>query len=148
SGALKGAVVTRFPPEPNGCLHIGHARSICLNFGLAEEFGGLCRLRFDDTHPEKEGQRYVDSIQADVHWLGFDWEGPVRFTSDYFDTLYEYALYLIKNGDAYVDELSPEQAREYRGSWNEPGKDSPYRERSVTENLAAFEKMRAGEFAE
>lgn len=141
-------VVTRFPPEPNGHLHIGHARAICLNFGLAEAFGGICRLRFDDTNPEAEEQVYIDSIQADVRWLGFDWQGPVRFTSDYFDTLYEYALHLIGNGDAYVDELTPEQAREYRGSWNEAGRNSPYRDRSVEDNLAAFESMRAGEFGE
>lgn len=148
SGAHRGQVVTRFPPEPNGFLHIGHARSICLNFGLAEEFGGVCRLRFDDTNPEKEEQAYIDSIQADVRWLGFEWDGPVRYTSDYFDTLYEYALHLINNGDAYVDELTAEQAREYRGSWNEPGRNSPYRDRSVDDNLTAFEKMRAGDFAE
>ncbi|ROO26930.1 glutaminyl-tRNA synthetase [Salinisphaera orenii MK-B5] len=147
-GEHHGEVVTRFPPEPNGYLHIGHAKSICLNFGLAEHFGGKCRLRFDDTNPEKEEQEYIDSIQADVHWLGFDWEGAVRFTSDYFDTLYDYALHLIEQGHAYVDELSSEQAREYRGDWNTPGTDSPYRERSVEDNLAAFEKMRAGGFAE
>lgn len=146
SGAHQGPVITRFPPEPNGYLHIGHARSICLNFGLAEEFGGYCRLRFDDTNPEAEEQQYIDSIQADIRWLGFQWEGSVRFTSDYFDTLYEYALHLINNGDAYVDELSAEEAREYRGSWNEPGRNSPYRDRSVADNLAAFEKMRAGGF--
>src|SRR5699024_9223981 len=131
-----------------GFLHVGHARSICVNFGLAEEFGGICRLRYDDTNPEKEEQIYIDAIQEDVRWLGFDREGPVRFTSDYFDTLYEYALHLIENGHAYVDELSAEQAREYRGSWNEPGRDSPYRDRSVADNRAAFERMRKGEFAE
>ncbi|MDA3922090.1 MAG: glutamine--tRNA ligase/YqeY domain fusion protein [Salinisphaera sp.] len=147
-GEHSGDVVTRFPPEPNGYLHIGHAKSICLNFGLAEQFGGKCRLRFDDTNPEKENQEYIDSIQADVRWLGFDWDGEVRFTSQYFDRLYGYALHLIENGDAYVDELSSEQAREYRGDWNTPGRNSPYRDRSVAENLAAFEQMRAGEFAE
>lgn len=147
-GEHTGEVITRFPPEPNGTLHIGHAKSICLNFGLAEYFGGRCRLRFDDTNPEKEEQAYIDAIQEDVHWLGYDWDGEVRFTSDYFDTLYEYALYLIDNGDAYVDELSSEQAREYRGDWNTPGTNSPYRDRSVEDNRAAFEKMRAGEFAE
>ena len=147
-GAHTGEVVTRFPPEPNGFLHIGHAKSICLNFGLAEHFGGRCRLRFDDTNPEKEEQAFIDSIQEDVHWLGFDWDGAVRFTSDYFDTLYDYALHLIENGDAYVDELTSEQAREYRGDWNTPGTNSPYRDRTPAENLAAFEKMRAGEFAE
>ena len=148
SGEHQGPVVTRFPPEPNGYLHIGHAASICLNFGLAERFGGQCRLRFDDTNPEKENQEYIDSIQADVQWLGFEWGGPVRFTSEYFDTLYDYALHLINNGDAYVDELSSEQAREYRGDWNTPGKNSPYRDRSVEDNLAAFEKMREGAFGE
>ncbi len=148
SGKHTGEVVTRFPPEPNGYLHIGHARSICLNFGLTEEFGGRCRLRFDDTNPEKEAQEYIDAICADVRWLGFDWDGRVRFTSDYFDTLYDYALHLIENGDAYVDELSAQAAREYRGSWNEPGRNSPYRERSIEDNLIAFEKMRSGGFAE
>ncbi|MES1924286.1 glutamine--tRNA ligase/YqeY domain fusion protein [Salinisphaera sp. T31B1] len=148
TGEHAGEVITRFPPEPNGYLHIGHAKSICLNFGLAERFGGRCRLRFDDTNPEKENQEYIDAIQADVRWLGFEWDGAVRFTSDYFDTLYDYALHLIENGDAYVDELSSEQARAYRGDWNTPGKNSPYRDRSVAENLAAFEKMRTGAFAE
>jgi len=148
SGAHSGDVVTRFPPEPNGYLHIGHAKSICLNFGLAERFGGRCRLRFDDTNPEKESQEYIDAIKADVRWLGFEWDGDVRFTSDYFDTLYEYALHLIDNGNAYVDELTSEQAREYRGDWNAPGRNSPYRDRSVEDNRAAFEKMRAGEFGE
>ncbi|GAB3673460.1 glutamine--tRNA ligase/YqeY domain fusion protein [Salinisphaera aquimarina] len=147
-GEHSGEVVTRFPPEPNGYLHIGHAKSICLNFGLAEYFGGRCRLRFDDTNPEKENQEYIDSIQADVRWLGFEWDGEVRFTSEYFETLHGYALYLIENGDAYVDELSSAQAREYRGDWNTPGTDSPFRNRSVADNLAAFEKMRAGGFAE
>ncbi|NNC24174.1 glutamine--tRNA ligase/YqeY domain fusion protein [Salinisphaera sp. USBA-960] len=147
-GAFDGPVITRFPPEPNGFLHIGHAQSICVNFGLADYFGGYCRLRFDDTNPEKEEQRYIDQVAEDVHWLGFDWEGAIRFTSDYFPTLYEYALHLIKNGDAYVDELSSEQAREYRGDWNTPGTNSPYRERSPAENLDRFEMMRAGEFAE
>jgi len=148
SGVQSGGVVTRFPPEPNGYLHIGHAKSICLNFGLAERFGGKCRLRFDDTNPEKESQEYIDAIKADVGWLGFEWDGEVRFTSDYFDTLYEYALHLIDNGNAYVDELTSEQAREYRGDWNAPGRNSPYRDRSVEDNRAAFEKMRAGEFGE
>jgi len=141
-------VVTRFPPEPNGYLHIGHAKSICLNFGLAERFNGQCRLRFDDTNPEKEEQEYIESIQADVRWLGFEWDGDVRFTSQYFDTLYDYALHLIDNGDAYVDELTSDQAREYRGDWNTPGTNSPYRDRTPAENRAAFEKMRAGEFGE
>lgn len=141
-------IVTRFPPEPNGYLHIGHAKSICLNFGLAAEFGGACNLRFDDTNPEKENEEYVNAIQRDVEWLGFKWDGAVRYTSDYFDQLYLWAVHLIEQGLAYVCDLSPEQAREYRGTLKEPGKNSPYRERSVAENLALFEKMRAGEFAE
>jgi glutaminyl-tRNA synthetase len=141
-------IVTRFPPEPNGYLHIGHAKSICLNFGLAAEFGGVCNLRFDDTNPEKESEEFVNSIQRDVEWLGFKWDGEVRYTSDYFDQLYEWAVHLIKQGLAYVCDLSPEQAREYRGTLKEPGKNSPYRDRSVEENLALFEKMRAGEFEE
>ena len=139
---------TRFPPEPNGYLHIGHAKSICLNFGLAKEYNGLCNLRFDDTNPVKEDVEYVDSIKADVEWLGFKWEGEPRYASDYFDALYGYAIELIKKGLAYVDELSPEEMREYRGTLTEPGKNSPYRERSVEENLALFEKMKNGEFAE
>ncbi len=147
-GRVRGAIATRFPPEPNGYLHIGHAKSICLNFGLAEHFGGTCNLRFDDTNPEKESQEFIDSIQADVRWLGFQWNGEVRYASDYFDQLYEWALYLIRAGKAYVCDLSPEQAREYRGSLTEPGKNSPYRERSVEENLALLEKMRSGAFEE
>ena len=141
-------VHTRFPPEPNGYLHIGHAKSICLNFGLAKEYQGLCNLRFDDTNPVKEDVEYVDSIKADVEWLGFKWEGEPRYASDYFDALYGYAIELIKKGLAYVDELSPEEMREYRGTLTEPGKNSPYRDRSVEENLALFEKMKNGEFAE
>lgn len=141
-------VATRFPPEPNGYLHIGHAKSICLNFGLAEQFGGTCNLRFDDTNPEKENQEFIDAIQEDVRWLGFQWQEPVHYASDYFDQLYEWALYLIRAGKAYVCHLTPDQAREYRGSLTEAGKNSPYRERSVDENLALFEKMRAGEAAE
>jgi glutaminyl-tRNA synthetase len=143
-----GKVATRFPPEPNGYLHIGHAKSICLNFGLARDFGGTCNLRFDDTNPEKENQEFIDSIQEDVRWLGFQWSGNVRYASDYFDQLYEWALYLIRAGKAYVCHLSPEQAREYRGTLTEPGRNSPYRDRSAEENLALFEKMRAGEVAE
>ena len=139
---------TRFPPEPNGYLHIGHAKSICLNFGLAKEYNGLCNLRFDDTNPVKEDVEYVDSIKADVEWLGFKWEGEPRYASDYFDALYGYAIELIKKGLAYVDELSPEEMREYRGTLTEPGKNSPYRERSIEENLALFERMKNGEFAE
>ncbi|VTX55372.1 glutamine--tRNA ligase [uncultured Aggregatibacter sp.] len=141
-------VHTRFPPEPNGYLHIGHAKSICLNFGLAKEYNGLCNLRFDDTNPVKEDVEYVDSIKADVEWLGFKWEGEPRYASDYFDALYGYAIELVKKGLAYVDELSPEEMREYRGTLTEPGKNSPYRDRSVEENLALFEKMKNGEFAE
>ena len=142
------SVHTRFPPEPNGYLHIGHAKSICLNFGLAKEYNGLCNLRFDDTNPVKEDVEYVDSIKADVEWLGFKWEGEPRYASDYFDALYGYAIELIKKGLAYVDELSPEEMREYRGTLTEPGKNSPYRDRTIEENLVLFEKMKNGEFAE
>ena len=142
------SVHTRFPPEPNGYLHIGHAKSICLNFGLAKEYQGLCNLRFDDTNPVKEDVEYVDSIKADVEWLGFHWAGEVHYASDYFDALYNYAIELIKKGLAYVDDLSPEEMREYRGTLTEPGKNSPYRDRSVEENLALFEKMKNGEIAE
>ena len=142
------SVHTRFPPEPNGYLHIGHAKSICLNFGLAKEYQGLCNLRFDDTNPVKEDVEYVDSIKADVEWLGFKWEGEPRYASDYFDALCGYAIELIEKGLAYVDELSPDEMREYRGTLTEPGKNSPYRDRSVEENLALFERMKNGEFAE
>src|SRR5690606_6626604 len=141
-------IITRFPPEPNGYLHIGHAKSICLNFGMAEEFGGVCNLRFDDTNPEKESEEFVNSIKEDVKWLGFQWNGEVKYTSDYFDQLYAWAIHLIKNGLAFVCDLNAEQMREYRGTLVEPGKNSPYRDRSVEENLALFEKMRAGEFEE
>ena len=141
-------VYTRFPPEPNGYLHIGHAKSICLNFGVAQDYHGKCNLRFDDTNPVKEDVEYVDSIKRDVEGLGFEWEGKPRYASDYFDQLYGYAVELIKKGLAYVDELSPEEIREYRGTLTEPGKNSPYRERGVEENLALFEKMRNGGFAE
>ena len=141
-------VYTRFPPEPNGYLHIGHAKSICLNFGIARDYQGLCNLRFDDTNPTKEEVEYVDSIKADVEWLGFKWAGEPRYASDYFDRLYGYAIELIEKGLAYVDELSPEQMREYRGTLTEPGKNSPFRDRSVAENLVLFEKMKNGEFAE
>lgn len=141
-------VVTRFPPEPNGYLHIGHAKSICLNFGLAEEFGGECNLRFDDTNPAKEEQQYIDAIKEDVTWLGYRWAGDVRYASSYFDTLYEWAIHLIQSGHAYVCDLSPDEAREYRGTLKQPGKNSPYRERSVEENQALFEKMKDGEFDE
>jgi glutaminyl-tRNA synthetase len=141
-----GKVVTRFPPEPNGYLHIGHAKSICLNFGLAEDYNGVCHLRFDDTNPEKEEVEYIESIKKDVSWLGFKWAGEPRYASDYFQQLYDYALDLIKQGKAYVCSLSPEQAREYRGTLKEPGKDSPYRNASVEENLDLFERMKNGEF--
>ncbi len=145
---LHKKIVTRFPPEPNGYLHIGHAKSICLNFGVAEEFGGVCNLRFDDTNPEKENEEFVNSIMEDVRWLGFHWNDEVKYTSDYFDQLYAWAIHLIKNGLAFVCDLSAEQMREYRGTLVEPGKNSPYRERTVEENLTLFEKMRAGQFEE
>ncbi|MFK5154086.1 glutamine--tRNA ligase [Glaesserella parasuis] len=141
-------VYTRFPPEPNGYLHIGHAKSICLNFGIAEDYKGLCNLRFDDTNPVKEDVEYVDSIKEDVKWLGFEWEGEPRYASDYFDQLYGYAIELINKGLAYVDELSPDEMREYRGTLTEPGKNSPYRDRPIEENLALFEKMKNGEIEE
>ena len=141
-------VHTRFPPEPNGYLHIGHAKSICLNFGLAEEYGGRCNLRFDDTDPSKEKVEYVESIKQDVRWLGFDWGDREYYASDYFEQLFEYAVQLIKKGKAYVDSLSADQVQEYRGTLTEPGKNSPYRERSIEENLDLFERMRAGEFEE
>ncbi len=146
TGRFGGRVHTRFPPEPNGYLHIGHAKSICLNFGLAAEFGGKCNLRFDDTNPTKEESEYVESIIRDVRWLGFDWEDRLYYASDYFDQLYEWAVQLIKAGKAYVCDLSPEEIRAYRGTLTEPGRESPYRNRSVEENLALFERMRAGEF--
>ncbi len=145
-GKNDGRVHTRFPPEPNGYLHIGHAKSICLNFGLAAEFGGLCNLRFDDTDPSKESVEYVESIKEDVRWLGFDWEGRLHHASDYFEPLYEYAVQLIKAGKAYVDSLSADEIREYRGTLTRPGKNSPYRDRTVAENLDLFDRMRAGEF--
>lgn len=147
-GTHGGKVVTRFPPEPNGFLHIGHAKSICLNFGTAQKYGGVCNLRFDDTNPEKESQEYIDAIVRDVEWLGFNWAGDIRYTSDYFDQLHAWAVHLIKKGKAFVCQLNAEQMREYRGNLTEPGKNSPYRDRSVEENLELFEKMRAGEFAE
>ncbi len=141
-----GRVHTRFPPEPNGYLHIGHAKAICLNFGIAAEFNGLCNLRFDDTNPIKEEQEYIDSITEDIRWLGFDWEDRLYYASDYFAQMYEYAVQLIKAGKAYVDELSAEEIRDYRGTLTQPGKQSPYRNRSIEENLDLFEHMRAGEF--
>ncbi len=144
SGRFGGRVYTRFPPEPNGYLHIGHAKSICLNFGIADEYGGKTNLRFDDTNPTKEEQEYIDSIMRDVRWLGFEWE-ELRFASDYFEQLYQWAVRLIEKGAAYVDHLSQEEIRAYRGTLTEPGKDSPYRNRSVEENLALFEQMRRGD---
>ncbi|MEH6581656.1 MAG: glutamine--tRNA ligase/YqeY domain fusion protein [Halioglobus sp.] len=141
-------VVTRFPPEPNGYLHVGHAKSICLNFGLAESTGGACHLRFDDTNPEKESQEYIDSIQEDVRWLGFQWRGEVRFASSYFDQFYAWAIHLINDDKAYVCDLNAEQARQYRGTLKEAGENSPYRDRSAQENLDLLERMKAGEFAE
>lgn len=143
-----GRVHTRFPPEPNGYLHIGHAKSICLNFGVAEEFGGLCNLRFDDTNPTKESLEYVEAIKRDIRWLGFDWEDREYYASDYFEQLYEYAVQLIKMGKAYVCDLNQEEIREYRGTLTKPGRDSPYRNRSVEENLDLFARMRAGEFSD
>ncbi|WP_024871014.1 glutamine--tRNA ligase [Tolumonas lignilytica] len=142
------SIATRFPPEPNGYLHIGHAKSICLNFGIANDYQGTCNLRFDDTNPAKEEVEYVESIQRDVQWLGFQWNGEVRYSSDYFDQLHAYAVELINKGLAYVDELSPEQIREYRGTLTQPGKNSPFRDRSVEENLTLFEKMKNGGFKE
>ena len=145
AGRNEGRVATRFHPEPNGYLHIGHAKSICLNFGIAQEFGGRCHLRFDDTNPMKEEQEYIDSIEGDVRWLGFDWGEHLYFASDYFDRLYEWAVDLIRTGKAYVDDLSAEEIREHRGTLTEPGKDSPWRERSAEESLDLFERMRAGD---
>ncbi len=141
-----GRVHTRWPPEPNGYLHVGHAKAMCFDFGLALEFGGKCNLRFDDTNPVKEDVEYVESIKEDIHWLGFDWEDREFYASDYFDQLYEFAVKLIKKGKAYVDDLSAEQIHEYRGTLTEPGRDSPYRNRSIAENLDLFERMKAGEF--
>ncbi len=145
-GKNSGKVITRFPPEPNGFLHIGHAKSICLNFGVAQEFKGKCNLRFDDTNPAKEDQKYIDSIVADVKWLGFEWGEKIYYASDYFDTLYQFAVELIKNGKAYVCSLTGEQMRAYRGTLTEPGKESPDRNRPIVENLDLFERMRNGEF--
>ncbi|MCK5408107.1 MAG: glutamine--tRNA ligase, partial [Candidatus Krumholzibacteria bacterium] len=142
----EGRVMTRFPPEPNGHLHIGHAKSICLNFGIAAEYGGVTNLRFDDTNPETEDVEYVEAIKNDVRWLGFDWEDRLYHASDYFDRFYEYAVQLVKLGKAYVCDLSDEENRTFRGTVTEPGKPSPYRDRSVEENLDLLERMRAGEF--
>ena len=139
-------IVTRFPPEPNGYLHIGHAKSICLNFGVARDFGGRCHLRFDDTNPVKEEQEYIDAIERDIRWLGFDWGEHLHHASDYFEQLYDWAVHLIRNGDAYVDDLSADEIREHRGTLTEPGRNSPWRDRPVDENLDLFARMRAGEF--
>ena len=146
TGRFGGRVHTRFPPEPNGYLHIGHAKALCIDFGIAEEYGGFTNLRYDDTNPVKEDTEYVDAIKEDIHWLGFDWGDREYYASDYFEPIYEMALTLIKQGKAYVDELSPEEMREYRGTLTEPGKNSPWRERSIEENLDLFTRMRAGEF--
>ncbi len=146
TGRFAGRVHTRFPPEPNGYLHIGHAKSICLNFGLAQDYGGKTNLRFDDTNPVKEEQEYIDAIKEDVRWLGFQWDGPELYASDYFEQLYQWAIQLIKAGKAYVDSLSADEIREYRGTLTEPGQDSPYRNRSVEENLELFGRMKNGDF--
>ena len=146
AGKNGGRVVTRFPPEPNGYLHIGHAKAICLDFGVASEFGGYCNLRFDDTNPVKEDVEYVDSIKADVEWLGFHWHDREYYASDYYEQLYRFAEDLIRKGVAYVDSLSADEIREHRGTLTEPGTDSPYRTRSAEENLDLFGRMRAGEF--
>jgi glutaminyl-tRNA synthetase len=148
AGKNSGQVHTRFPPEPNGYLHIGHAKSICLNFGLANDYDGLCNLRFDDTNPQKENEEFVNAIKEDVHWLGFDWADRQFFASDYFEQLYAYAVQLVEQGDAYVCDLTADETREYRGTLTETGKNSPYRERSIEQNLDLFRRMRAGEFAD
>jgi glutaminyl-tRNA synthetase len=145
-GSVTGHVITRFPPEPNGYLHIGHAKSICLNFGIAAEFGGMCYLRFDDTNPLKEDEEYVESIQRDVHWLGFDWGDRLTYASDYFEQLYGFAEQLVRDGKAFVCSLTAEEIRTTRGTLTEPGTDSPYRNRSVAENLDLFKRMREGAF--
>ncbi|MCK4275937.1 MAG: glutamine--tRNA ligase, partial [Phycisphaerae bacterium] len=141
-----GRVVTRFPPEPNGYLHIGHAKAICIDFGIAAENGGVCHLRFDDTNPTKEEEEFVESIKEDVRWLGWDWDEHLYFASDYFEQMYEYAVQLVEGGKGYVCDLSADEIREYRGTLTKPGKDSPYRDRPVEENLDLFQRMRAGEF--
>ncbi|MDA9568850.1 glutamate--tRNA ligase family protein, partial [Gammaproteobacteria bacterium] len=143
-----GRIQTRFPPEPNGYLHIGHAKSICLNFGIAAENGGQCNLRFDDTNPAKESQEFVDAIKENINWLGFNWSGEVRYSSSYFEQLYGFAVQLIEKGLAYVCDLSADEAREYRGTLTEPGRNSPHRERSIAENLSLFTRMREGEFVD
>lgn len=148
SNRFEGGVLTRFPPEPNGYLHIGHAKGICISYGLAEDFGGLYNLRFDDTNPVKEEERYVDTQMEDIRWLGFDWGDRLYYASDYFEQLYEWAVQLIKAGKAYVDNLNADEIREHRGTLKEPGKNSPYRDRPVEENLDLFKRMREGEFKE
>ncbi|MDH5600043.1 MAG: glutamine--tRNA ligase, partial [Gammaproteobacteria bacterium] len=148
AGKNDGKVATRFPPEPNGYLHIGHAKSICLNFGIASEYNGTCNLRFDDTNPGKEKEEFVKSIEEDVKWLGFEWNNDVHYASDYFQQLHDYAVELIKSGKAYVCDLNADEVRAYRGTLQEPGKNSPYRDRSVEENLELFAKMTAGDFAD
>src|SRR5262245_31813264 len=148
SGRFGGKVVTRFPPEPNGYLHIGHAKAISVDFGIAREFGGRCHLRFDDTNPTKESQEYVDAIMRDIRWLGYDWGTHLYHASDYFEQLYRWAEHLIQNGNAYVDDLSADEIREHRGTLTEPGRPSPHRERPVAENLELFRRMRKGEFAD
>jgi len=148
SGKWDGRIITRFPPEPNGYLHIGHAKAFCLDFGIATENGGTCHLRFDDTNPTKEETEYVDSIMEDIKWLGWDWGEHLYYASDYFEQMYEYAVQLIKAGKAYVCDLTAEETREYRGSLTSPGKNSPYQQRSVEENLELFAKMRSGKLAE
>ena len=147
-GKYKGKVMTRFPPEPNGFLHIGHAKSICLNFGIAQQYKGACNLRFDDTNPVKEDQLYIDSIKRDVQWLGFNWHGDIKYASDYFEQFYQFAVQLVSDGKAYVCSLSAEEIRQYRGTLTEPGRNSPYRDRAVAENLDLFKRMREGEFEE
>ncbi|MDH3971612.1 MAG: glutamate--tRNA ligase family protein, partial [Gammaproteobacteria bacterium] len=146
TGKHQGRVVTRFPPEPNGYLHIGHAKSICLNFGIAVDYKGTCNLRFDDTNPHKENVEYIESIKQDIHWLGYDWGDRLYYASNYFDRLYEIAVELIKAGKAYVCDLTADETREFRGTLTEAGKPSPYRERPVDENLELLQRMRAGEF--
>ena len=148
NNSTAGRVHTRFPPEPNGYLHIGHAKSICINFGLAQEFKGKCNLRFDDTNPEKEDVEYVQSIIEDVSWLGFDWADRMYFASDYFEQLYQYAVELIRIDKAYVDELNAEQMREYRGTLTDPGRPRPWRDRPASESIALFERMKQGEFTD
>ena len=147
-GKNEGRVHTRFPPEPNGFLHIGHAKSICLNFGIAEKYNGLCNLRFDDTNPEKEEQEYIDAIKKDIQWLGFNWDDREYYASDYFHNLYEFAIQLIKEGKAYVDDQTAEEIAASRGTPTEPGRESPFRDRPVAENLQLFEKMKNGKYDE